>query len=130
MCEEVRVNEVLREVYTRHQVFTTIAYAEFLGTIASAKNMLTRYAKGTMAAPEGALVNALVVLANVVGPDVSEIFTTPCLNEEHYPVVRSVLHFLGLPYEAGRRDSHFTSYLATLRNTERFPRGHSRLHAL
>lgn len=109
--EEIRVKQVLRETYCRHQPFTTLAFADFLGVVASAKNMLTRYQKGTMACGEAVLVNAIVTLANAVGGDTTVIFTTPELNELQYPVVRSILHFLGLPYEAGPLDERFTAYL-------------------
>jgi len=114
VCEDIRVNQVLREMYGRHRIFSTIAFAEFLSTIASAKNMLTRNQKGTMACGEAALLNSFVILANVVGTEVSDIFTTPSLNEAQYPVVRSILHFLGLPYEAGPRCEKMTSYLELL----------------
>ena len=120
--EEVRVKQVLRETWCHHQPFTTLAFADFLGVVASAKNMLTRYQKGTMSCSEGVLVNAVVVIANAVGGDTSLVFTTPELNEAQYPVIRSILHALGLPYVAGPLDERFTTYLNGVVLATRQPR--------
>ena len=113
---------MLRNTYRRHQPYSAIAFADFLSTVASAKNMLTRNQKGTLACGEAVLVNAVVIISNAVGVDTDCVFTTPAINHSQYPVVRSILHHLGLPYTAGPLCPVFTAYFYALAAATKFPR--------
>ena len=114
------VKERLREVYTRSREYNAFSFNEFLGIVASAKNMVTRYTKGTLSAGEGPLVNSIVVLANTLGPDTSKVFEIPVITEPHYSIIRSILHHMGLPYEQGPLDQDMSDFLASLDYKVRF----------
>ena len=114
------VKERLREVYTRSREYNAFSFNEFLGIVASAKNMVTRYTKGTLSSGEGPLVNSIVVLANTLGPDTCKAFEIPVITEPHYSIIRAVLHHMGLPYEQGPLDQDMSDFLASLDYKVRF----------
>lgn len=115
MCDEnPSVKEAFRDLYEKHRPYNALAFTDFMSTVAGTKNMLTRKVKGSLSCPLGVLVNNFVMLANVVGPDVRIIFETPAISEPHYKIVRSILHHIGLPYEAGEMDVTMNDFFRNL----------------
>lgn len=120
MCDEaVTVKDRFREIFIRHRVYNALAFSDFMSTVVSTKNMLTRASKGTLSCPRAVLVNNFVMIANTIGPDTRLIFETPIITEPHYCVARAILHHLGLPYEAGVLDPEMTSHFTNLDNEMR-----------
>ena len=109
-----------REIYSRHQTYNAFSFNEFLSEVTSAKNLLTRYVKGTLGIGEGGLINTIVCIANAVGPDSCQIFETPLIVEKQYSVIRAILHHMGLPYSPGQLHPGMNAYLQTLDYKVRF----------
>lgn len=115
MCNATpSVKEQFRELFAAHRPYNALAFSEFMSVIMSTKNMLTRYAKGSMSCDEGVLVNNIVIISNTVGRDTAFIFETPAIVEDHYKVVRAILHHLRLPYAPGPIDESMKSTLNRL----------------